>query len=155
MIRNFGRAVPSLAFLLAPQVLENYRVAINTQGPYHPQGKTRVDAILASNHYTKTQVGFGVNGCIKMIYIGLKTFGEAEIGSVFCSDKVQQMLEKEGTFPNHLAVAKAEVQYWRAIASDPKSWSDYVGAGLATCFNPQSRVMIQKTMEKFRKTLVK
>jgi hypothetical protein len=46
------------------------------------------------------------------------------------------------------------VHYWRQIAAQPKIWEDYIGASLATCFNASSRVVIQQTMEKFRKALL-
>lgn len=92
-LRNFARLATGMGLItVAPKVLENYQVAIRTQGPYHPEGTSRIDAILATNHYKAGQVGFGVSGCIKMIYIGLRGFGEAEIGKVFCHKRVQDML---------------------------------------------------------------
>ncbi|WP_339387044.1 hypothetical protein [Vibrio caribbeanicus] len=154
-LRNFARLATGMGFVtVAPKVIENYQVAIKTQGPYHPEGTSRIDSILATNHYKAGQVGFGVNGCIKMIYIGLRGFGEAEIGKVFCHQKVQDMLSNPSTWPDHLAVAKTEVNYWREIAANSDSWEEQVGAGIATCFNAESRVFIQETMEKFRKALI-
>ncbi len=151
VVRKGGKVIaPIFGGWLLDKVMKNYDVAINTQGPYNPNGKTRMDAVLATNHCSHGSVGFGVNGCIKMIYIGMRTFGEAEIGKVFCKDKVQKMLNSPSAWPAHQAVANKEVEYWRSIAENPKDWETYIGSMIATCFNPCSRIQIQLAMEQFR-----
>lgn len=155
VLRNvLGRGAKKFGVYVAPKIIENYETAILMQGPYNPNGTTRIDSILATNHYRYGQVGFGVNGCIKMIYIGMRTYGEAEIGSVFCSRNVQNLLSAPSTWPDHLAVAKAEVKYWQGIAENPKDWEQTIGSNVATIFNAQSRVVIQESMEQFRNKLL-
>lgn len=146
--------IPMLGGFFLDKVMKNYDTAINTQGPYNPNGKTRMDAVLATNHCNAGSVGFGVNGCIKMIYIGMRTFGEAEIGTVFCKDKVQKMLNSPSVWPAHQAVANKEVEYWRSVAKNPDNWDAYIGSMIATCFNPRSRIQIQLAMEQFRLKLL-
>ena len=142
--------VPVLGGWFLDNVMKNYDIAMNTQGPYDPNGKTRMDAILATNHCHYGSVGFGVNGCIKMIYIGMRTFGEAEIGTVFCKNKVQETLNSPSFWPAHQIVANKEVEYWRCVAQNSKDWETYLGSRIATCFNLGARIQIQLAMEQFR-----
>ncbi|MGF1742511.1 hypothetical protein L4C34_15775 [Vibrio profundum] len=155
VFKTGGKVIaPVIGGWLIDNVMENYDVAMNTQGPYDPNGKTRVDAILATNHCKYGSVGFGVNGSIKMIYVGMRTFGEAEIGTVFCSRPVQKVLYSKSIWPNHQNVANQEVAYWRAVARNSKYWETYIGASIATCFNPWARIHIQLAMEKLRWKLI-
>ncbi|MFN9630409.1 MAG: calcium-binding protein [Cyanobacteriota bacterium] len=111
-------------------------------------GSDRRGALLATQHFAKGTIGYGVHRGINFLYNGVPGFGggyrnrySAEIGSFFQRSDIQELLSKPITdAAANRQVAQAEYNYWMTVGSSPNSSAeDREGAALALRFSPEKR----------------
>jgi hypothetical protein len=112
---------------------------------------SRRGAFEGTKHFKKGTVGYGVNASIRAIYVLSGELGAARIGEVFNSLKAQEIMSREDTYENQMAIAKLEYSYWEKVFNDAEaSLNDKVGGYAGTRFSPQVRVAIQTRMSELR-----
>lgn len=111
-------------------------------------GSDRRGALLATQHFAKGTIGYGVHQGINLLYNGVPGFGggyrnrySAEIGSFFQRSDIQELLSRPITdAAANWQVAQGEYNYWRSVKANPNSSAeDRAGAELALKFSPESR----------------
>ncbi|WP_417354643.1 hypothetical protein [Gallaecimonas pentaromativorans] len=130
----------------------HFQTATQMQGPYHPHGTDRMNAILATNHAPYGTVGYGVNAAITGIFTGAHTAGQTHIGTVFGAPNTQHLLQQPNTWANNRAVAQVEHTYWRGVRDNPNErFGNRFAATFATMFTPGMRAGIQMTFGEARR----
>ena len=142
-----------LTFIYTLGAFHRGRYIRHLQGPYDINGTSRVNAVLATNHFRDGTVGWNVNPAISMIYTLFGRFGESEIGLLFASQRMQEALARVDNLQNNIAAGRMEYSVWAEVLSNAETIEEYLGARLALLFPELARGYIQQISGATRRTL--
>ncbi|MEM9460070.1 MAG: hypothetical protein AAGF11_38195 [Myxococcota bacterium] len=105
----------------------------------HPD--SRLAAFKSTLGHQDGTTGYAANRAIGLIYIGMGTFGEEQIGQVFGSPEAQEQMAQPVDSGASRQLAQMEYDYWSSVLNENPGSS---GARIATAFNPDVRDFLQK-----------
>ena len=105
----------------------------------HPD--SRLAAFKSTLGHQDGTVGYAANRAIGLIYVGMGTFGEEQIGQVFGSPEAQEQMALPVDSPGSRQLAQMEYDYWSSVLRENPSSS---GAQVATAFSPEVRDFLQR-----------
>lgn len=113
----------------------------------------RRGAMLATRHFERGQVGYGVHPSIRLIHLLFRNIGEQEIGKLFHSPEAQAIMRKLRTHENHKELGAEEVKYWKGQLNKGKTIPDHMMIWFGALMPADARAYIQERGAKIRSLL--
>ncbi len=113
----------------------------------------RRGAMLATRHFERGQVGYGVHPSIRLIHLLFSDIGEQEIGKLFHSPEAQAIMRKLRTHENHEELGAEEVKYWISQQKKGKTFPDNIMIRFGALMPAGARARIQEGSAKIRSLL--
>lgn len=129
------------------------RMALAYPETVDPNG--RRGAMLATRHFERDQVGYGVHPSIRLIHLLFGNIGEQEIGKLFNSLEVQAIMRKSRTHENHKELGAEEVKYWKGQLKKGKTIPDNMMIRFGALMPADTRAYIQERGARIRSLFTK
>lgn len=129
------------------------RMALSYPETVDPNG--RRGAMLATRHFERDQVGYGVYPSIRLIHLLFGNIGEQEIGKLFNSPGAQAIMRKSRTHENHKELGAEEVKYWKDQLKKGKSIPDNMMIRFGALMPADARAYIQEGGARIRSLITK
>lgn len=104
----------------------------------------RLGAIIATKDFNYTQVGAGAHIAIRGIHLFFGNIGEQEIGTVFFSPQVQEILKQARTIENNKKLGLLEYIYWNSQRYRGKTYGDEAMIIFGANVGPTTRAYLQE-----------
>lgn len=126
-------------------VRENYNQQMFAlQNPHLVRKNGRIGAIIATKDFDYTQVGAGAHIAIRGIHLFFRNIGEQEIGTVFFSPEVQEILRLKRTMENNRRLGCLEYEYWISQKNSGNTYGDKAMIFWGSNVGPDARAILQE-----------